>query len=69
MFSIDYDQDNNVEYISISKPNTDKYKILYNNYNIFEIPAEQLIEKSKRQQHIDLILSRPIRIFCIFFMN
>ncbi len=49
MFSVDYDENNCVEYISISKPNSKMYKVLYNNYNIFEIAAEELIEKIENE--------------------
>ena len=45
MFSIDYDENNCVEYISISNPLSNKFKVLYNNYNIFENTAEELIKK------------------------
>ena len=45
MFSVDYDSDNRVEYISISNPKEEGIKILYRGIDVFGTPATDLIEQ------------------------
>lgn len=44
MFSIDYDAENRVEYISISNPKNDGVKVLYQGTDVFVTPANELIK-------------------------
>lgn len=44
MFSVDYDSNDSVEYISISNPNSDMVKVSFMDHSVFEVDANTLIE-------------------------
>jgi len=41
--SVDYGANNNVEHISISNPNSDDVNVLFQNLDVFTIPASEMI--------------------------
>lgn len=48
LFSLDYNLDNRVEYISISNPKEEGIKILFRGIDVFGTPATDLIEQIKK---------------------
>lgn len=67
--SVDYGENGKVEYISISKPNSSSIKVIFHDFDVFNIPAEQLIEKIENETPYKYDRDDPERGYSYIFQE